>query len=114
MFHNSYSLNLLTVSTDCNKPYIYLRFNRLQWHPLLEPSIPTLSSNTACPRETQLLMERKRLSTWGITEYELHKKSGRIIFPAIGTLYQCIDTGYSVTLHLFAKCFLEINFKILI
>lgn len=76
---------------------IYEIHSRLQWHPLLEPSIPTLSSNTACPRETQLLMERKRLSTWGITEYELHKKSGRIIFPAIGTLYQCMDTGYSVS-----------------
>ncbi|KAJ6635497.1 Dipeptidyl peptidase 8 [Pseudolycoriella hygida] len=70
---------------------------KLQWHPLLEPSIPTLSSNTACPRETQLLMERKRLSSWGITEYELHKKSGRIIFPAIGTLYQCIDTGFNTS-----------------
>lgn len=54
-------------------------------------------------REFQLLLERKRLSTWGITTYELHKKSGRIIFPASSSLYQCLDTGYNVSSCPFAK-----------
>lgn len=41
-------------------------------------------------------MERKRLSTWGITSYEIHKASGKIVFPVSVTLYQCLDTGYNL------------------
>lgn len=72
-------------------------FYRLQWQLLLEPSIPNLASSNTYAREFQLLLERKRLSTWGITTYELHKKSGRIIFPASSLLFQCLDTGYNVS-----------------
>lgn len=74
---------------------------QLQWQLLLEPSIPTLASNSTYARAFQLLLERKRLSTWGITSYELHKKSGRIIFPAASSLFQCLDTGYNVSM---ARC----------
>lgn len=70
--------------------------SRLQWHLLLEPTIPSLSSSSTYSREVQLLLERKRLSTWGITSYDLHKASGKIVFPASSTLYQCLDTGYNV------------------
>lgn len=49
-------------------------------------------------REFQLLQERKRLSTWGISSYELHKPSGKIVFPCFNDLYQCLDTGYNVSL----------------
>lgn len=69
---------------------------RLQWKLLLEPSIPGLATSNTYARAFQLLMERKRLSTWGITSYELHKKSGRIIFPAATSLFTCLDTGYQV------------------
>lgn len=69
---------------------------RLQWQLLLEPSIPNLASNSSYARAFQLLLERKRLSTFGITSYELHKKSGRMIFPASSSLFQCLDTGYNV------------------
>ncbi|XP_055541148.1 dipeptidyl peptidase 9 [Wyeomyia smithii] len=65
---------------------------RLEWHPVLEPIVSPLSTNNS--REVQLLLERKRLSIWGITSYELHKASGKIVFPACNTLYQCLDTGY--------------------
>ncbi|XP_019549045.3 dipeptidyl peptidase 9 [Aedes albopictus] len=65
---------------------------RLEWSPVLEPIISHLSMNNS--REVQLLLERKRLSIWGITSYELHKSSGKIVFPACNTLYQCWDTGY--------------------
>ncbi|XP_031621531.1 dipeptidyl peptidase 9 isoform X2 [Contarinia nasturtii] len=68
---------------------------RLHWQLLLEPSIPNLASNNSCVRAFQLLLERKRLSTFGITSYELHKKSGRMIFPASSSLFQCLDTGYN-------------------
>ncbi|XP_058824779.1 dipeptidyl peptidase 9 [Topomyia yanbarensis] len=65
---------------------------RLEWNPVLEPIVSHLSTNNS--REVQLLLERKRLSIWGITSYELHKSSGKIVFPACNTLYQCLDTGY--------------------
>lgn len=65
---------------------------RLEWSPVLEPIISHLSMSNS--REVQLLLERKRLSIWGITSYELHKSSGKIVFPACNTLYQCWDTGY--------------------
>lgn len=48
-------------------------------------------------REFQLLQERKRLSTWGITSYEIHKSSGKIVFPRFNDLYQCLDNGYDVS-----------------
>lgn len=55
-------------------------------------------SGSASPyaREFQLLQERKRLSTWGITCYELHKPSGKLVFACFNDLYQCLDTGYNV------------------
>lgn len=72
---------------------------QLRWNQLLEPTISGLSNNNnaAGSRELQLLMERKRLSTWGITSFELHKESGKIVYPASSTLYQCLDTGFSVS-----------------
>ncbi|XP_055680825.1 dipeptidyl peptidase 8 [Lutzomyia longipalpis] len=66
---------------------------RLQWNLLLEPTISSLTS-TSTSREVQLLLERKRLSTWGISSYELHQGSGKVVFPASSTLYQCHDTGF--------------------
>ncbi|EDW59775.2 dipeptidyl peptidase 9 isoform X2 [Drosophila virilis] len=78
---------------------------RLTWQSLLQQPIPSthvsvtaVSGNgNACPyaREFQLLQERKRLPTWGITSYELHKPSGKLVFPCFNDLYQCLDTGYN-------------------
>ncbi|KAK8727645.1 hypothetical protein OTU49_009672 [Cherax quadricarinatus] len=41
-------------------------------------------------REEQLLSERRRISTWGITNYELHPTSGTLVFPASSTIFQCV------------------------
>ncbi|BFF88851.1 dipeptidyl peptidase 9 [Drosophila madeirensis] len=79
---------------------------KLSWNPLLQQPIPSAhvsstststSGGSSCPyaREFQLLQERKRLSTWGITCYELHKPSGKLVFPCFNDLYQCLDTGYN-------------------
>ncbi|CAD6996342.1 unnamed protein product [Ceratitis capitata] len=74
---------------------------RLQWKIVLQQPM----SSVACAsggvnpwsREFQLLQERKRLSTWGITSFELHKPSGKIVFPCFSDLYQCFDTGYNTS-----------------
>ncbi|KAH8382360.1 hypothetical protein KR009_003081 [Drosophila setifemur] len=74
---------------------------RLSWSPLLQQPIQSSGggggSGSASPyaREFQLLQERKRLSTWGITCYEMHKPSGKLVFPCFNDLYQCLDTGYN-------------------
>lgn len=47
-------------------------------------------------REELLQWERKRLATWGITSYELHPESGKLVFPAASSLFQCTDTGFGV------------------
>ncbi|KAH8419166.1 hypothetical protein KR222_007338 [Zaprionus bogoriensis] len=70
----------------------------LVWQPLLQhPMQNSVSSNSSCPytREFQLLLERKRLPSWGITSYELHKPSGKLVIPCVNDLYQCLDTGYN-------------------
>lgn len=75
--------------------------HKLQWNQVLEPSISSLNNNNApSSREVQLMLERKRLSTWGITSYELHKNSGKIVYPASSTLFQCLDTGFAVSYYL--------------
>ena len=42
-----------------------------------------------------MLWERRRLATWGIISYELHEVSGKIVFPASGALFQCVDGSYN-------------------
>lgn len=66
--------------------------SKLQWHSILESNFPSANK---CSREEQLLWERRRLATWGINSYELHEQSGKIVFPASGALFQCVDGGYS-------------------
>ena len=48
-------------------------------------------------KEEQLLWERKKCASWGITSYDLDPTSGRIIFPAGGSLFFCADpaTGHT-------------------
>ncbi|XP_065157715.1 dipeptidyl peptidase 9-like [Atheta coriaria] len=67
----------------------------LQWHCVIESNFPTVSASIRYSREEQLLWERKRLATWGINWYEIHSASGKIVFPANSSLFQCIDNGYS-------------------
>lgn len=81
---------------------------RLQWQCVIESNFPSLSSTNKFSREEQLLWERKRLATWGINTYEIHSDSGKIIFPASSSLFQCIDNGYSVIAHFYL--FLLLNY----
>nr|XP_014088753.1 dipeptidyl peptidase 9 isoform X1 [Bactrocera oleae]XP_014088754.1 dipeptidyl peptidase 9 isoform X1 [Bactrocera oleae]XP_036233185.1 dipeptidyl peptidase 9 isoform X1 [Bactrocera oleae]XP_036233186.1 dipeptidyl peptidase 9 isoform X1 [Bactrocera oleae]XP_036233187.1 dipeptidyl peptidase 9 isoform X1 [Bactrocera oleae]XP_036233188.1 dipeptidyl peptidase 9 isoform X1 [Bactrocera oleae]XP_036233189.1 dipeptidyl peptidase 9 isoform X1 [Bactrocera oleae]XP_036233190.1 dipeptidyl peptidase 9 i len=76
---------------------------RLQWKIVLQQPMSSVAATAASggvnlwSREFQLLQERKRLSTWGITSFELHKPSGKIVFPCFSDLYQCLDTGYNTS-----------------
>nr|CAD7449927.1 unnamed protein product [Timema bartmani] len=68
--------------------------HRLAWTPVIEANFQSLSGAGRFSREEQLLWERKRLATWGITSYELHRESGKLVFPAASSLFQCLDTGF--------------------
>ena len=52
-------------------------------------------------KEEQLLWERKKCASWGITSYDLDPVSGRIIFPAGGSLFFCSDPASGHTGPLF-------------
>ncbi|KAG5343681.1 DPP9 peptidase, partial [Acromyrmex charruanus] len=67
---------------------------RLHWQPVIEANFQSVSSVNRLSKEEQLLWERKRLATWGITSYEIHAESGKLVFPAASSLYQCVDTGF--------------------
>ncbi|XP_062602133.1 dipeptidyl peptidase 9-like, partial [Saccostrea cucullata] len=66
-----------------------------QWS-LLESfsaSLPT----SQLSREEQLMRERKRMGTYGITSYELIERQGKFVFPASNSLYTCVDTDVTTT-----------------
>lgn len=71
---------------------------QLPWQPLIESNFPSVIMSSRYSREEQLLSERKRLTTFGITSYEINSESGRIVFPAASTLFHCNDNEYSVSL----------------
>nr|XP_022310084.1 dipeptidyl peptidase 9-like [Crassostrea virginica] len=48
-------------------------------------------------REEQLLRERKRLGSYGITSYELREGEGKFVFPAANFLFTCVDPDLSTT-----------------
>lgn len=73
---------------------------QLPWQPLIESNFPSVIMSGRYSREEQLLSERKRLTTFGITSYEINSESGRIVFPAASTLFQCNDNEYSVSNHI--------------
>ncbi|XP_063709274.1 dipeptidyl peptidase 9 [Culicoides brevitarsis] len=87
---------LLYVDVGPDTPSHEMYPQRLQLNVLLEPT-SSLATGNSFSREMQLLLERKRLSIWGITSYEMHNASGKIVFPACSTLYHCLDTGFNTT-----------------
>ncbi|KAB7496619.1 Dipeptidyl peptidase 8 [Armadillidium nasatum] len=62
--------------------------SRIVYQEVLDSTNPFLWRGTS--KEEQLQSERRRISTWGITNYELHESSGTIVFPAASTIFQCI------------------------
>lgn len=59
------------------------------WHLLLD--LDGLRPFQGFSREEQLLRERKRMGSFGITSYEYDKNSRSILFPACSSLYMCKD-----------------------
>ena len=47
------------------------------------------------------MWERKKCASWGVTSYDLDPVSGRIIFPAGGSLFFCSDPASGHTGPLF-------------
>ncbi|XP_063439501.1 dipeptidyl peptidase 9-like isoform X1 [Mytilus trossulus] len=62
----------------------------LQWKNLLD-SFQASLSNGQLSREEQLLRERKRLGTYGVTSYDM--SDGKFVFPACNSLFSCIDSN---------------------
>lgn len=60
-----------------------------KWNPVLDAF--TISPFAGFSREEQLLRERKRLGSFGITSYEFDQSSQKFLFPASNGLYTCSD-----------------------
>lgn len=68
--------------------------SKLKWNQLLEQK--QFIAAKVHSVEEQLLFERQRLATCGLTSYELHRASGKLVFPSNGNLYHTIDTGLTM------------------
>lgn len=84
------------MSFDCIQIFSLreLEGSPLRWHPAIDPNFQMLPSIGKFSKEEQLQWERKRLVTSGITSYEIHYESGKLLFPAAGSLFQCVDPGH--------------------
>jgi len=93
--HRLYFVSEPTFKRDTSLLYVDLPSTNLAppWNILLEAGFQSLPSSVS--KEEQLLWERKKVSSWGITSYDIHLPSGRIIFPAGGSLYYCVDNASS-------------------
>ncbi|GBP32702.1 Dipeptidyl peptidase 8 [Eumeta japonica] len=59
----------------------------LEWKPLMESNVSLGETSGKWSREEQLLCERQRVAAWGIASYELHPKTGRVLFPCASSLF---------------------------
>ena len=77
----------------------------LQWKLLLD-SFTATPLHGQFSKEEQLLRERKRLGSFGITSYD-YNDCGRFILPACGSLFMCTDyvEGHGVSFQV--VCFLS-------
>ena len=62
-----------------------------EWHKLLE-SFRTATLQSQLSKEEQLLRERKRLGSFGITSYDVDVETGKFVFPSCNSLFMCTDT----------------------
>lgn len=99
-----YNILVLVICFTCEIEYNFFYLfssgscRRLTLHQLLESNFPAISSSSKLSREELLMWERKRQApSWGISSYELHADTGKLIFPAASNLFQCVDTGFSVS-----------------
>lgn len=62
-------------------------------------SFPASIPTSQLSREEQLMRERKRMGTYGITSYELTEWDGRFVFPASNSLFSCVDVDLTVSVQ---------------
>lgn len=60
-----------------------------------------MPSSGKLSKEEELLSERKRCVSWGITSFDLNIDTGKFLFPAAGSLFCCHDNGSNATGPLF-------------
>ncbi len=80
----------MDVDDEHNMNNLDSRLSSYKWKTLLtfDPKLSMdESGNPNYSKEEQLLRERKRMSAHGITSYEFHHESGRILFAAGNSLY---------------------------
>ena len=68
----------------------------LPWMCLLDTLQPSWSSGQLS-KEEQLMRERKRLGSYGITSYDYVESKGRFVFPANNSLFMCEDSDLTVS-----------------
>lgn len=71
----------------------------LPWKHLLD-SFQSGLHTSQLSREEQLLRERKRVATFGITSYDIVENEGKIVFPACNNLFWCEDPCLDVSISL--------------
>ena len=89
----------ISSASQCGaQAQVPLSFMTSAGHRLVEsmPRPPAASMS----KEEALLRERKRLGILGITSFEIHAESGRVLFPADGKLFTLTDDFSSKVLYL--------------
>lgn len=85
---NGWEITLLytdvTATTQANN-------TRLEWKPLIESNVALGVTSGKWSREEQLLWERQRVAAWGIASYELHQRTGRVLFPCASSLFVAVE-----------------------
>ena len=86
--------NTLLYTDLLNEPKMQLPGEagiQLEWKTLLE-SFHATPLYGKFSRVEQLLRERKRLGSFGITSYDYNEETGTFVFPACNSLFLCADT----------------------
>ena len=66
-------------------------FDSTIWEPLLETFSAT-PAHGQFSKEEQLMRERKRLGSFGITSYDYNENAGKFVFSACSSLFYCTDS----------------------
>ncbi|XP_037068857.1 dipeptidyl peptidase 9-like [Pollicipes pollicipes] len=64
---------------------------KLPWQQVFDPTFQCVRYGSRSSRAEQLQLERKRVVGCGITEYSLHRASGKFIFTAGNSVYHVTD-----------------------
>ena len=62
-------------------------YTTYHWNFLLDPEATLSSSSLGYSKEEELLRERKRLVSHGITSYDFDEKTGRLLFRSGSDIY---------------------------